>query len=174
MSSEEIEVRAEELSEADRERAEVWREGITMSLYVSLSQLAVMTALPAAETAANTALGMTVALTTIGLVLAHQVAFRMSSRLVARGSKLEPIAPRVLRAQLIGGGAVTALAVAPIALFGPSAYKWSIVLLLLFVMAVGYLVARSAPYSRLKSLIYVGAVALTIIGVLAVKSLVAH
>ena len=62
------------------------------------------------------------ALTTVGLVLAHQVAFRMSSQLVAPGSKLEPLAPAMLRAQLIGGGAVTLLAVLPIMIFGPEAY----------------------------------------------------
>lgn len=160
--------------EEERERTEVWREGFTMALYISLSQLAVMTAMPAQGAGANTNLALTVALTTVGLVLAHQVAFRMSSRLVAPGSKLEPVAPRVMRAQLIGGGAVTLLAVLPILILGPDAYLWSIGLLLLFVMVVGYLVARSAPYSRLRSLVYVGVVAVIVIGVLAVKALVNH
>lgn len=160
--------------EAERERMEVWREGITMALYISLSQLAVMTAMPAQEASENATLALTVALTTIGLVLAHQVAFRMSSRLVAPGSKLEPLAPRVLRAQLLGGGAVTLLAVLPILIFGPDAYHWSIGLLLLFVMVVGYLVGRSAPYSRIRSLAYVVVVAVIVVGVLAVKSLVNH
>lgn len=160
--------------EVEREQTEVWREGITMALYVSLSQLAVMTAMPKQEASTNSALAMTVALTTVGLVLAHQVAFRMSSRLVAPGSKLEPTAPGLLRAQLLGGAAVTLLAVLPILLFGPAAYNWSIGLLLLFVMVVGYLVARSAPHSRVRSLVYVCIVALAVVGVLAVKSLVNH
>lgn len=160
--------------EHEREKSEVWREGITMALYISLSQLAVMTAWPKAEASADSKLALTVALTTIGLILAHQVAFRMSSRLVAPGSTLEPIAPRILRAQLLGGGLVTVLAVLPILLFGPEAYSWSIALLLLFVMAVGYLVARSRPSSRLRSLTYVFFVALIVIGVLLVKSLVGH
>jgi hypothetical protein len=165
---------AHAFDEDERERTEVWREGITMALYISLSQLAVMTAMSAQEASANAQLARTVALTSVGLVLAHQVAFRMSSRLAAPGSKLEPLALRVLRAQLIGGGAVTLLAVLPILLFGPDAYLWSIGLLLLFVMVVGYLVARSAPYSRLRSLLYVAGVAVVVIGVLAVKSLVNH
>ena len=160
--------------EDERERTEVWREGITMALYISLSQLAVMTAMPAQEATAKTTLALTGALTTVGLVLAHQVAFRMSAKLVAPGSKLEPLAPRVLRAQSVGGGAVTLLAVLPILVFGPEAYLWSIVLLLLFVMVVGYLVARSAPHSRIRSLLYVAVVASVVIGVLAVKSLVNH
>ena len=162
------------LDEHERERTEVWREGITMALYVSLSQLAVMTALPAQEASVDTKLALTVALTSVGLVLAHQVAFRMSSRLVAPGSTLEPLAPRLLRAQLLGGAAVTVLAVLPILLFGPAAYSWSIALLLLFVMVVGYLVARSAHRSRARSLVYVAVVGVAVIGVLLVKSLVSH
>lgn len=160
--------------EHEREKAEVWREGITMALYVSLSQLAVMTALPAQEASTDSKLALTVALTSVGLVFAHQVAFRMSSKLVAPGSRLEPLAPRLLRAQLLGGGAVTALAVLPILLFGPAAYSWSMGLLLLFVMVVGYMVARSAPHGRVRSLLYVMVVAVAVIAVLAVKSLVSH
>ncbi len=107
------------LGEREREHAEVWREGITMALYVSLSQLAVMTALPGQEASTDSKLALTVALTSVGLVLAHQVAFRMSAKLVAQGSKLDALAPRLLRAQLLGGAAVTVLAVLPIVLFGP-------------------------------------------------------
>lgn len=160
--------------EQDRERTEVWREGFTMALYISLSQLAVMAAMPAQAAAQDSTLALTVALTTVGLVLAHQVAFRMSSRLVAPGSKLEPMAPRLMRAQLLGGGAVTLLAVLPILIFGSDAYQWSMALLLLFVMAVGYLVGRSVPLSRLRSLIYVAIVAFAVIGVLVIKTLVSH
>lgn len=160
--------------EGERERTEVWREGITMALYVSLSQLAVMTALPSREASADSKLALTVALTSVGLVLAHQLAFRMSSKLVAPGSRLEPLAPRLLRAQLLGGAAVTLLAVVPILVFGPAAYKFSVGLLLLFVMVVGYLVSRSAPHGRVRSVLYVIVVAVAVIAVLAVKSLVSH
>ena len=160
--------------EADRERTEVWREGITMALYISLSQLAVMAALPSQNSGSGQQLALTVALTSLGLVIAHQVAFRMSSRLVAPGSTLEPLAPRILRAQMIGGGSVTVLAVVPIILFGTGAYVWSIGLLLAFVMLVGYAVARSTPRSRAQSLLYVVYIAVVVIAVLAVKSLVSH
>lgn len=160
--------------EHERERTEVWREVITMALYVSLSLLAVMTALPGQEARVDSKLALTVALTSVGLVLAHQVAFRMSSRLVDTDSQLAPLALRLLRAQLLGGAAVTALAVLPILLFGPAAYNWSIGLLLLFVMAVGYLVARSGRRSRARSMAYVAVVGVAVIGVLALKSLVSH
>jgi len=160
--------------EDERDQSEIWREAITMALYISLSQLAVMTALPTPQADDTANLAITVALTSIGLVLAHQVAFRMSSRLVSKGSRLEPIAPRILRAQLLGGAAVTILAVVPILVFGAGAYRVSIGLLLLFVMVVGYLAARSAPTSRGRALLYVGVVALVVVGVLVVKSLVHH
>lgn len=153
--------------------AEIWREGVTMALYISLSQLAVMTTLPHSDFPSDD-LALTVLLTSVGLVLAHQVAFRMSSRLVAEGSQLEPEAPKLLGAQLLGGGLVTLLAVLPILVFGPGAFRASVGLLLLFVMIVGYLVARSAPVSRFRAVLYVTFVAVVVVGVLAVKSLVGH
>jgi peptidoglycan/LPS O-acetylase OafA/YrhL len=162
------------LDKEQEERAEVWREGVTMALYISLSLLAVMAALPADEAMQNDKLALVVALTSVGLVLAHQVAFRMSSRLVTPGSVIQQLASRLLRAQLLGGAAVTVLAVVPILLFGPDAYRWSMALLALFVLAVGYLAARSAPHSPGRSLIYVLVVAVLMMGVLAVKSLVGH
>ena len=47
-------------------------------------------------------------------------------------------------------------------------------LIVLFVMVVGYLVSRSAPHGRLRSLLYVMVVAVAVIAVLAIKSLVSH
>lgn len=157
-----------------QEKVEVWREGVTMALYISLSLLAVMTALPGQEASSDRGLSLLVALTSIGLILAHQVAFRMSSKLFAQGSRLGETDFRLLRAQLIGGGAVTLVAVLPILLFGSGAYVVSILLLLLFVMLVGYLVARTVPMSRARSLVYVGLIAVIVLGVLAVKSVVGH
>ena len=160
--------------EPDVETRESWREGITMALYISLSQLAVMVALPTQQVQDAANLALTVALTSVGLILAHQLAFRLSTRLVAKGSSVGAQDLRLLRAQLIGGGAVTVLAALPILLFGNGAYRVSLGLLLLFVMVVGYLAARSAPTSRPKSLLYVLFVGALVVGVLFVKNLVSH
>jgi hypothetical protein len=160
-------------AEAERERHEVVREAVTMALYVSLSQLAVLAALPL-DQAEGATLAWTITLTSVGLVLAHQLAFRMSSRLITKGSALEPLAPRILRAQLAGGAVVTLLAVVPVLVLGPDAIRLSAALLLLFVMGVGYAVARSAPMSRPRSLAYVLVIALLAGVILAVKSLVGH
>ena len=159
---------------ADALRAEIWREGVTMALYISLSQLAVMTALPTAVAVEDGDLALTTLLTSVGLILAHQLAFRRSTRLVSKDSSVGPRDLRLLRAQLIGGGAVTLLAALPILLFGNGAYRVSLALLLLFVMVVGYFAARTAPTSRPKSLLYVLGVGALVVGVLVVKNLVSH
>lgn len=150
-------------------RNEAIREGLTMALYISLSQLAVLIAVPRSLLETD-GLWWQILTTSIGLVLAHQVAFRMSTRLVSDGSRLDPHTPLLQRAQWVGGGVVTLLAVLPVLLFGSLALWLSIALLLAFVMVVGYLVARSAPVSRPRALVYVGIVALVVIGVLIVKS----
>ena len=156
------------------EESEIWREGITMALYISLSQLAVMVALPTQQMQDASNLALTVALTSVGLILAHQLAFRLSTRLVSKDSSVGPRDLRLLRAQLIGGAAVTLLAALPILLFGDGAYRISLGLLLLFVMMVGYLAARSAPMSRPRSLAYVLVVGVLVVAVLFVKNLVSH
>ena len=153
---------------------EVWREGFTMALYISLSLIAVMAALPAPHEQSRLALSLTLLLASVGLVLAHQIAFRLSSRLVQPGSTIEAAGMRLLTAQIIGGAAVTAIAVLPVLVFGSAAYWVSGLLLLLFVLGVGYLVARTKPVSRLRALLYVGFIAVLVIGVLVVKTLSAH
>ena len=154
------------------ERTEILREGTTMALYISLSLLAVMAAVPTAD--AGSGLALTVLLTSVGLVLAHQLAFRMSSRLFAEGSRLSPVAPRILAAQLAGAAASTLIAVLPLVLFGSSAYRVSMGILLLFVLVVGYFVARTAPVSRMRALAYDGVILVLVVGVVAVKTLVGH
>lgn len=161
--------------EVDEARNEVLREGLTMALYISLSQLAVLVAVPRSVVEGDDSnLWWQILVTSVGLVLAHQVAARMSTRLVADGSRLDAVTPRVQRAQLIGGGFVTLLAALPVLVLGPS-YLWlSVALLLAFVMSVGYLVARSAPSSRLRSLAYVLVIGVVVGAVLLVKSAVGH
>jgi hypothetical protein len=158
----------------DAEEVEVWREGITMSLYISLSQLAVISALPDATENSDFSLPWAIALTSVGLVLAHQVAFRMSSRLLNAGSKLHDNARDVLVAQFIGGALVTLLALIPALILGDSAYFVSLGVLFIYVMTVGYLIARSRPTSRIRALGYVASVALAVAAILFVKGMIDH
>ena len=47
-------------------------------------------------------------------------------------------------------------------------------ILLLFVLVVGYFVARTAPVSRMRALAYDGVILVLVVGVVAVKTLVGH
>ena len=158
----------------DEQQAEAWREGMTMALYISLSLLAVMVALSPDDATSKSTLITTLALISAGLVLAHLVAFALSSRLVNATSELEPFAVRLIGAQVLGGIIVTLVAILPIAVFGASAYTASIGLLLAFILAVAYLVARSGNRSRGRALLYVAIIAVVVVAVLWVKSLAGH
>ena len=160
-------------SARSEEDIEVLREAVTMALYISLSLLAVLAAVPGEILRQRSAVAFTVGLTSLGLVLAHQVAFRLSTRLLHRGV-LSPVARRLLGAQLIGGLAVTFVAVLPIVIVGSDALPWTFVLLLGFVAVVGYVAARSVPVSRLRAVLYVAGVVVVALSVLIIKLLVGH
>ncbi|HEY7847371.1 MAG TPA: hypothetical protein VIC83_04155 [Candidatus Limnocylindria bacterium] len=152
-------------------RRERIREGVTMALYIALSLLAVMFALPASVTASESGSHASVLFwTSIGLLIAHQLAFRLSARL-AHG-KLASEHVELLAAQLIGGLAVTAIAEVPLLLIGGQAGLLVAELALItFIAVVGYVAARGVPMSRTRALLFVaGVVALTLL-VIGVKNL---
>jgi hypothetical protein len=157
---------------AHEHRRERLREGVTMALYISLSLLAVLLALPPAldpGTVARPALA--IFLTSLGLMLAHALAFRLSTRLVHRGD-LSAANLELLGAQLIGGLAVTVVAVVPVLLLGgPTGVRVAELLLLAFIAVVGYVAARSVPLSRPRALLYVALVVVLALAVLVVKRL---
>lgn len=156
-----------------QQQLEWWRETVTMALYVSLSVLAVLVALPEYTHETSSDLGLTVLMTGVALLVAHQVAFRLSSKLVNQGL-LDDHGRRLLSAQLVGGLAAAAVAALPIFLFGEAGVVISELLVLVFVAATGYRVARSVPTSRKRALVYVSFLTLVVLGVLFVKSLVGH
>jgi hypothetical protein len=62
------------------------REGVTMALYISLSLLAVLVAQPTSlAPGASESPALAIVLTAVGLIVAHWLAFRLSTRLVHRG-----------------------------------------------------------------------------------------
>ena len=107
---------------SDHLHLEVARESVTMALYQSLSLLAVLlaTPTPGGGEDAGTEVAVIVLLTGLGLLAAHHVAFRMSSRLVNSGA-LSDDSLRLLRAQAIGGLPVVVLAAVPPLVFGAEA-----------------------------------------------------
>lgn len=156
------------------EEAREWvREAVTMALYISLSLLAVLVALPKESAAESDDLWLTILLTAVALLLAHQLAFRISTRLVNKGL-LDASGVKLLGAQLIGGLIAAVAAALPVLVLGSEAVRLSALVLLLFVAATGYRAARSVPASRGRALMYVGVVVLGVVAVLFVKSLVGH
>ena len=151
------------------------REGMTMALYLSLSLLAVMVAFEDPDHPAGyTDLAHLVFLTAIGLMLAHLLAFRLSSRLVARGERTTENVS-LFMSQVVGGVVVTLAATLPILLLGgPGGLLLSEVLLLGLITTVGYVSARSAGHGRLRSLAYVGGVVVLTVVVLWIKGLAHH
>jgi hypothetical protein len=154
--------------------AEHRREAITMALYVSISLISVMIALPSElspDEAERPALA--VFLTSIGLMLAHALAFRISARL-AHG-QLPSHVVAVLLAQLAGGLAVTVVAVAPILVVGGSAgVRLAEYLLIAFVGTTAYAAARASSMSRLRSTVYATLIVMLALVVLWVKALTPH
>lgn len=161
--------------EPDPRHLERLHEGVTMALYVSISLQAVVLATPILDVdRARVHVALNVFLTAVGLLLAHQVAFRMSSRLLNGGDLDESNLAR-LSAQGVGGLLVAVLATLPILVFGGA---WGIRIsegvLLAMVLGVGYATARAAGRSRLRSTAYVVAVGVGVLGVLALKLTVGH
>lgn len=151
------------------------REGVTMALYVSLSLLAVMLALPRdVGASASESPAMVIFLTAVGLILAHQLAYRLSTRLAHEG-QLHPEHLDILGAQLVGGLAVTVVAVVPlIVVEGRPGVILSELILLAFIAVVSYTAARLVPHGRLRALGYAGGIVFIALGVLWVKGLVGH
>jgi hypothetical protein len=154
-------------------RLEWFHEAVTMALYIGLSLLAVLVAQPPQAQNSESHLWLTILITSVALLLAHQVAFRLSSRLVNKGL-LDPGALRLLAAQSAGGLFAGLLAALPVLLFGSAGVLISEGLILALVAATGYRAARLVPTSRWRALLYVGALVVVVAVVLAVKSLAAH
>jgi len=154
-------------------RRELIRETVTMALYIGLSLLAVLVAIPRPEEETGSNLALTVALTALGLVVAHQVAFRVSTRLVSQGD-LPGEDVKLLLGQIAGGLAVVVIATVPLLIWGPDALIAVEILLVALVAVVGYVAARSVPVSRLRAILYMAGVVVAVLAVLWLKSLVGH
>ena len=145
-----------------------------MALYIGLSLLAVMVALPRDVTAAaNPHAAVTLFLTSIALLVAHQLAFRLSARLT-HGGEIGSAHLDLLAAQLIGGLAVTAVAVIPVLIFeGRTGVVIAELALLAFIAAVGYASARTV-HGRGRALLFVLGVIALVLFVLWLKDVVHH
>jgi predicted nucleic acid-binding Zn ribbon protein len=155
----------------NRQRERV-RETITMALYISLSLLAVMVALSGEGGEMDSVnLALAVFMAGIGLLLAHWVAARLSTRIV--GGAEEQFA--VLAAQLAGGISVTIAAVIPILVLGSDTGRITSELLLLgLVVLAGYRATRVAGLSRARAAVYLASTVAVALGVILFKAFLAH
>ncbi len=158
----------------DSSRKEFVREAVTMALYLSLSLLAVLLAIPtSSEKSVGDPVGL-IFLTAIGLLVAHLLAFAISSRLVSSGS-LDAEARLIAFAQIAGGALVVLLVMLPMIFFdAPTSVQVAQALLLAFVAGVGYLAARQSNVSRFRALVYVAVVVVSVLVVLGLKAAVGH
>lgn len=168
-------MRADATSHDEGHRQARVREGLTMALYIGLSLLAVMVALPRNVTAAlEPHPAVALFLTSISLLIAHQLAFRLSARLAHQGA-LGAEHLDLLAAQVVGGLAVTTVAVIPVILFeGRTGVVIAELALLAFIAAVGYASARTIHVSRVRALLSVLGVIALVLVVLWIKELVHH
>lgn len=161
------------MSGSTGERQEWVREAVTMALYISLSLLAVLVATPSSLTNDTQEFGWTILLTSVALLLAHQVAFRLSSRLINKGL-LDAESVRLIGAQTVGGLAAALVATAPVWLFGTAGVRVSELLLIVFVAATGYQAVRNAPTTRSRALLYTAGLVVVMLGIVALKVVVGH
>jgi hypothetical protein len=151
------------------------REGVTMALYIALSLLAVMVALPVeASTTEGNSPSRTILLTSLGLLVAHALAFQISARFAHKGQIREEHLD-FLVSQLIGGAVVTIVAVVPVIVFDDATGMFISELVLVgFIASVGYASARMVPMSRTRAAVRVIGVVVLALGVLWIKSLTGH
>jgi hypothetical protein len=145
-----------------------------MALYQALSILAVLLATPTPSAdGGNVKVAATVLLTGLGLLAAHHVAFRLSTRLVNQGL-LTDESVSLLKAQAIGGLPVVVAAAIPPLVLGPAVGTTvSELLLTVLVALTGYRAVRQAV-DRRRALGYVVGLVVVITLLMLLKTAVGH
>lgn len=143
-----------------------------MALYVAICLVAALIAVPD-DAVSHVDTFEIVWGTTVGLAVAHWLAFRVSARLVASGVVRRPDAESA-GAQIGGAAAVAALATGPIVVF-PRSVELEIVryVLAIFIAVVAYAVARAGGAAVVRSIAYAAAVLVIAVLVAIAKNLLA-
>lgn len=172
--------RLSKLVERTDTRAEVFREAITMVLYVSIVEVAELAAIPESHFASGRVTGpvdeQLLAIvwgTAVGLALAHWFAFQLAGP-VFRGDRPSSRAASILLAQVGGAAFVAALSSVPVLVLSDVRSKQTTGYVpAVLIGIVAYVVARSSGRPRGAALFY-GVVALCL-GVLValIKSILA-
>lgn len=164
---------ADSADSAEQEHVrESTREGVTMGLYVGLSLLAVVLAQPLSRNDNRLEIAAVVFFTAIALLIAHMLAFSISSRLVSQG-ELDAKSRQIIGQQVLGGLTVTVVATVPLLLFPPHIGTWvTPILLVALVAGAGFVAARQAHVSNLRVIVYVALVVAITALILGIKAFV--
>jgi hypothetical protein len=144
------------------------KEGWTMALYVAICLIAALTALANVTSVPGHIMGLVWG-TTVGLAVAHVFAFRIAGRLVHEGEL--PKADRIISVVQLAAAAAVALIVSVPVLLAPTVYEitWARYTCAAIIGVVGYLVARGAERSRIRSMVFGIAVLVAAFAVAALK-----
>src|SRR4029453_8208072 len=128
-------------------------EGWTMALYVAICLIAALTALANVTAIPGHILGLVWG-TTVGLAVAHVFAFRIAGRLVHAGDL--PRADRIISLVQLAAAAAVAVVVSVPVLLAPTINEitWARYTCAAIIGVVGYLVARGAERSRIRSVLF--------------------
>ena len=174
--------RPPELAKGTDTRSEVFREAVTMVLYVSVVEIAELATIPEEHFADGRVTGAVggqllaiVWGTAVGLALAHWFAFRLASP-AFRGERPTRLDTYIGLAQVAGAVFVAALSSIPVLLLPDvRAQEFTGDVPALLIGAVGYLVARQTHRSRLAAVFYgLTALALGILVATVKSTLAAH
>ncbi len=166
----------------DEARAEIWREAITMVLYVSVVEIAELASLPEGHFARGRVTGpvgtQILAIiwgTAVGLALAHWFAFRIAAP-AFRGERVTSVDTRIGLAQVAGAIFVAAISSIPVLLLSDVRAQETVGdVPAVLIGIVGYLVARATGKARAASAFYgVTAFALGVLVAFVKTILVAH
>jgi len=145
-----------------------------MALYISLSLLAVLVATQTITHENKDEVARTVFLTACGLLVAHLLAFAVSSRLVSKGN-MDQEGRRAVAAQIAAGLFVALVATLPTLFLDPDiSLRVAEYILLGIVCVVGYFAARQSGATKVRALAYTVLVLVAAVLVLLVKGLVHH
>jgi hypothetical protein len=163
-------------------RAEVFREAVTMILYVSVVEIAELSAIPEEHFAHGRVTGAVggqllaiVWGTAVGLAIAHWFAFRLAAP-AFRGERPTRTDTYIGLAQVGGAMFVAAVSSIPVLLFSDvRAQETTPDVPALLIGIVGFLIARAAGRSRVAAVFYgVTALALGVLVALVKTRLAAH
>ncbi len=136
----------------ESERREVFREAVTMMLYVSILLLAEMASLPESNDGSHAFHGRALLAliwgTALGVAAAHWFSFRLAARLFSPDGEVNETDVLIGIAQIAGAAAVSALCTIPVILVGDdSELQVTIFVPALVVAAAGFATARTAGRS---------------------------